>query len=92
MGNSRAKPLLDPFLGEKPFHGVENFFVLGVFAAVVPKPVDHQLLSGGSVTKSKAIMKVFFKRHRKIVGLESMKGNIDLVKGRGAQQHLLLLF
>ena len=84
--------LFRPLLREIPVHGFKNFCVLGIFATVVPKPVNNQLFTSGVRSKGETVIQILGKGNGKVIGFKGMEGDIDLMKGRGAQQHLLLLF
>ena len=73
-------------------HSLEDRFILPVFAALIPKPVDHQLFAGAGMAKGKAVRQIAFKGNGEIIGLKSVEGDVDFMQRGGGKQHFLLLF
>ena len=80
-----------PGLGKVVFHFPEDSGVLFVGTALIPQAVNHQFLALRGLAEGEAVLQIFFEGNSQVVGLKGVEGDIDLVQGRGAQEHFLLL-
>ena len=90
VADGNAFPPVHPWLREIMLHRGKDMLILFVCTAVIPQTINYQFFAFCSFAECKTIQQIFLKWNGKVIGFKSVKGDIDLMQGRGVQQHFLL--